>query len=134
MVTSGAVWPTLVSHKTSMNVHPTKITVTTMLHAPILRAVLPVNAMPAIAVMAPPAPMITNAPMALTAAITTPPAPTPRAATAVTVTPVTLAAAPAARMWTNVLQEPTIATATPLAPTPMAASVALATVVTLAAA
>ena len=133
MVTSGAVWPTLVSHKTSMNVHPTKITVTTMLHAPILWVVLPVNVMPAIAVMAPPAPMITNVPMALTAAITTPPAPTPRAATAVTATPVTLAAATAALMWTNVLQEPTTATATPLVPISRAASVALATVVMAAA-
>ena len=133
MVTSGAVWPTLVSHRTSMNVLPTKIIVITTLHAPIQRAVLPVNAMPATAVMAPPAPMITNVPMALTAAIPTPPVPTPRAATTVTATPVTLAAATAALMWTNVLQEPTIATATPLAPTPMAASVALATVATVAA-
>ena len=50
-----------------------------------------------------PVPMITNVPMALTAATATPPVPTPRAATTVTVTPVTLAAATAARMLTSVL-------------------------------
>ena len=74
-----------------------------MLHVPILWVVLPVNAMPVTAVMAPPAPMITNVPMALTAATATPPVPTPRAATTVTVTPVTLAAVTAARTLTSAL-------------------------------